>query len=349
MCPKALPFAPNQASGGTIEKCLVSHSVEMGTLLCNKVDIQHKTGPRRRSSGDAHQYSLAIRAHQWFRGCIPPLLRQVTEPDQRVKSALRFLTVIIAALSNTLKVTRLFISTLCDTREMLIGGYDFVHGSSIYLRREGDRATLLDNQPESTPQRHKGPEVARVVHQPSLDKALNFLVLQSPPSGNIDQNANTMRALSAEFVLQDLIPTTLLRSDALASYTPINDEDARDQKLSHIEVMNLGLGSEIVSRIFIALFARLAPNLEELESIIDKADHVDSATTHSLARAFLAFQEGEFEVAATLAIPRIETLARARLAKMGNLQYRVQRGSKRGVYPQLGTLIRDLRPSLDSS
>ncbi|OIQ79111.1 hypothetical protein GALL_391680 [mine drainage metagenome] len=34
---------------------------------------------------------------------------------------------------------------------------------------------------------------------------------------------------------------------------------------------------------------------------------------------------------------------------MGNLQYQVQRGSKRGVYPQLGTLIRDLRPSLDPS
>lgn len=192
-------------------------------------------------------------------------------------------------------------------------------------------------------------QVERVVNQSSLDAAFNFLVLQSPPSGNIYQNTEMMKTLSAEFVFQDLIPTTLLRSDALASYTPINDEDARDQKLSHVEVMNLGLGSEIVSRIFVSLLARFTPNPEEIGNIIGAADHVDSSTARSLSRVFLAFQEGEFEVAATLAIPKIETLARARLAKMGNLQYQVQRGSKRGVYPQLGTLIRDLRPSLDPS
>jgi hypothetical protein len=192
-------------------------------------------------------------------------------------------------------------------------------------------------------------QVELVTRQTSLGAALNFLILQSPPSGKIDQNTEMMERLSAEFVLQDLIPTTLLRSDAMASYTPISDEDVRDQKLSHVEVMNLGLGSEIVSRIFVSLLDRFTPSPEEIGSVIGAADHVDSSTARSLGRAFHAFHEGEFEVAATLATPKIETLARARLAQTGNLQYQVQRGSKRGVYPQLGILIRDLQASLDPS
>lgn len=192
-------------------------------------------------------------------------------------------------------------------------------------------------------------QVDRVVNQPSLGEAFKLLVTQLPPSGNLERNIETMENLSEEFPIQDIFPTTLLRNDALASYTPTHEEDAQDQKLSRVEAMGMGVGSEIVSRILLDLLNKFNPELDDLADLIGAMEHVDPSTARLLAEALLAFRGGNFEVSAALAVPRIETLARARLSLLGNLQYQVQRGSKRGVYPQLGVLIHELKESLDPS
>lgn len=192
-------------------------------------------------------------------------------------------------------------------------------------------------------------QVDRVVNQPSLGEGFKLLVTQSPPTGNLERNIETMEKLSEEFPLQDIFPTTLLRNDALASYTPTHEGDVQDQKLSRVEAMSMGVGSEIVSRILLGLLNRFNPELDELADLIGGLEHVDPTSAQLLAKALLKFRAGEFEISAALAVPRIETLARARLTQLGNLQYQVQRGSKRGVYPQLGVLIHELKESLDPS
>ena len=183
----------------------------------------------------------------------------------------------------------------------------------------------------------------------SLSEALERIVSSLPPSGSIDMNIESEKKFREEFVIQNLIPTTILRGDLLAGYTPINEQDALDQKLSRIEMTGIAVGSELLSRILLDLLNKFTPTQEEIEELISKFDHVDSVSACLLAKAFLAFQAGHFDTAVGLVMPRLETLSRARLAKLGALQFQVQRGSKRGVYPQLGALISELKPTIDPS
>ena len=191
--------------------------------------------------------------------------------------------------------------------------------------------------------------VNQFVDSPTLRIALEQIVRVLPPSGKLEINVQTEKKFREEFVLQSLIPTTMMRGDLLAGYTPINDQDALDQKLSQIEMTSIGISSEVLSRILMGLLSKFNPSREELEELIAKFDHVDSGSSRLLAKAILAFQKGDFETAVGLVVPRLETLARARLTKLGALQYQVQRGPKRGVYPQLGALISELKPSIDPS
>lgn len=191
--------------------------------------------------------------------------------------------------------------------------------------------------------------ISQFVDLSSLSVALEKIVASLPPSGNIDANKESERKFREEFVFQSLVSTTKIRDDALAGYTPINEEDALDQRLSQIEMTSIGISSEILSRIFMGLLNKFNPSQGELEALIAGIDHVDSTSSRLLSKGLLAFQAGEFDIAVALVVPRLETIARARLAKLGALQYQVQRGSKRGVYPQLGPLISELKPSIDPS
>ena len=191
--------------------------------------------------------------------------------------------------------------------------------------------------------------ISKFVDLSSLSVALEKIVASLPPSGKIDANKESERKFREEFVFQSLVTTTKIRDDALAGYTPINEEDALDQRLSQIEMTSIGISSEILSRIFMDLLNKFNPSQGELEALIAKFDHVDSTSSRLLTKGLLAFQAGEFDIAVALVVPRLETIARARLAKLGALQYQVQRGSKRGVYPQLGPLIGELKPTIDPS
>ena len=191
--------------------------------------------------------------------------------------------------------------------------------------------------------------ISKFVDLSSLSVALEKIVASLPPSGKIDANKESERKFREEFVFQSLVTTTKIRDDALAGYTPINEEDALDQRLSQIEMTSIGISSEILSRIFMDLLNKFNPSQGELEALIAGIDHVDSTSSRLLSKGLLAFQAGEFDIAVALVVPRLETIARARLAKLGALQYQVQRGSKRGVYPQLGPLIGELKPTIDPS
>jgi hypothetical protein len=73
-----------------------------------------------------------------------------------------------------------------------------------------------------------------------------------------------------------------------------------------------------------------------------------------LAKALVAFEAGEHEAAAMLAMPRVEALVRALCKEKNVLRSRVQQdqrqgSSTRGHYPQLGALPGQLCPWLDPS
>ena len=113
--------------------------------------------------------------------------------------------------------------------------------------------------------------------------------------------------------------------------------------------MHLIIGAETTSRVLHELLKKFTPALEELGELLRTEDQANEPSTRSLAKSLLAFQREDYEEAALLALPRIESLARTRLAAAGDLQFEVQRGQTRGQYPQLAKMLGKLKPHLDTS
>lgn len=196
--------------------------------------------------------------------------------------------------------------------------------------------------------------VAGLVGQPSLADVLHALVASEAPTGNVDRNRTGMQEIAKQTPFASLLPTKHLGGDGLARYTSTSDEDRIDEQLARAEGIGLGLAGPVTARILDEALAKFAPNLDDLVQILQILSHVSAPAASSLARALLAFQSGNYEAAATMTMPRIEALVRTLCEEKKVLRFRVQRDQKqgpstRGQYPQLGALLRQLRPWLDPS
>lgn len=187
------------------------------------------------------------------------------------------------------------------------------------------------------------------VDKSTLAEGLLALATSEPPTGDVDRNmvAAEQVAVAAPFV--NLISKKHVGNDALTRYTAANEDERIDEKLAEQENLHMTLGAEVTARSLEGLMARFTPSSEELAEIISAPPHVSTSVGVSLAKALQAFHETRWEEAATVSMPKIETLSRARLAAVGDLQFEVQRGQKRGQYPQLGAMLPKLKQQLDSS
>ena len=187
------------------------------------------------------------------------------------------------------------------------------------------------------------------VNQSTLAAGLLALVTADPPSGKIDGNTEAAAKAAEAAPFMTLLTKKHVGDDALTRYTAADEDEQLDEKLAEQENIHLIIGAQVVARSIEALMARFTPTRSELFEIIGASEHVSDGVSESLAQALLAFHNGDWEVAATLSMPKIETLARARLAASGDLQFEVQRGRTRGQYPQLGRMLVKLKKHLDGS
>lgn len=191
--------------------------------------------------------------------------------------------------------------------------------------------------------------VQNIMDEPTLLDALKKLVGDLPPSGDVVKNELSAQAIAAEFPLQNLISTTHLRSDGLPNYTSSTPEDLKDESLSKMEVLNMLSPFDVTGRALQSILDKFQPNLEELTSALTLDPIVSNSTARSIAKSLLAFQRGDYEESATMVMPKIETLARNRLAALGELAYQVQIGDRRATLQQMGTMISDLQQHLPPS
>jgi hypothetical protein len=240
--------------------------------------------------------------------------------------------------------------------------------ASLYgLSDLGDQATQamqemsiedLDLKPISTqinlPMDVIDAHVAAIVGQESFGDVLRALVAGEPPSGDLDHNRSSTAEIAKLTPFASLLPRTHLGDDGLARYTATSDADRIDEQLARIEGLGLGISGMVNARILREALDRFAPSFYEIASTLQAGSQVSPAVARSIAKALLAFQAEAFEEAATVAMPRVETMVRALCQEKNVLRFRVQREHKsgrstRGQYPQLGALLAKLRPWMDPS
>ncbi|TFB88245.1 DUF4209 domain-containing protein [Cryobacterium algoricola] len=192
-------------------------------------------------------------------------------------------------------------------------------------------------------------QVRRYTQQSTLGDALSLLIGDAPPTGDIETTRAVAAHASKSAPLIDMFTVKHIGADALSRYTATTNEERVDEKLARAEMVHMTLAMDGFARILDSLMSNFTPTEDELIEVIGSADHVAVATATTIAKALMAFHASNYEEAVTLTMPRIETLARARLVELGELQFRVQQGHDRGQYPQLGSMLRALQPHLDES
>jgi hypothetical protein len=197
-------------------------------------------------------------------------------------------------------------------------------------------------------------QVARLVERDSFAQAGEGLAGSEPPTGNVDTNLRNTQQLAQQSPLASLFPTKHIGKDGLAHYTASSDAERLDEQLARAEGFSLGLGGEVTARVLEGTLERFSPSEEDIVTALQMLPHVSAAVARSLARALHAFQAGRYEEATTVAMPRIESLVRALCEEKGVLRFRVQRDQRqgpsiRGQYPQLGSLLVEIRPWMDRS
>jgi hypothetical protein len=196
--------------------------------------------------------------------------------------------------------------------------------------------------------------VATLVSQPSLGDVFHLLVNSEAPTGNVERNRTATDEIAKQTPFASLMPTKHLGDDGLARYTSTSDDDRIDEQLARAEGISLGMAGPVTARMIEEALTRFSPGIDDLVQLIKVFPHVTEPAARSVAKALLAFQHGDYEAAATMAMPRIETLVRALCDEKSVLRFRPQRDqrqgpSTRGQYPQLGALLGQLRPWLDPS
>ena len=194
-----------------------------------------------------------------------------------------------------------------------------------------------------------GALIAGLVERQSLADVFQALAGADPPTGDRDTNMQSRQQLAAQSPVPFLFSTKNIGQDGLPNYTATSEDDRIDEQLARIESIGLGIGGEIAARVLEGALIRFRPSEAESITTLQALPHVSSPVARSVARAILAFQAERYEEATAVAMPRIESLIRALCEEKGVLQFRVQRASTRGQYPQLGTLLVEIKPWMDCS
>jgi hypothetical protein len=196
--------------------------------------------------------------------------------------------------------------------------------------------------------------VAAQLQHATLADVMRALVDQSPPSGNRAQNEAFAANMEKETPFSWLIPTKRVGEDGLPRIGSVSDEDLEDERLARVELPRIGIAGEVVAQVLEQALERFAPDVDTIIESFPWLSHVSGGVRRSIAKGLIHFGAGAYEEAATLVMPKVETLVRALAQKKKVLRYRVQRDatrgpSTRGQYPQLGALFPQIEPWTDPS
>ncbi|MDE1675084.1 hypothetical protein [Nocardia gipuzkoensis] len=161
------------------------------------------------------------------------------------------------------------------------------------------------------------------------------------PTGSVAQN----RAMTAglDKTLSRLMPTVLL--DKGLPRTTLNSDEQQDQ---HDLARTARIWADYQGALLAEALRRIghrygSPESEELTTVLLDLGAFDPRLARSLAKGFGYFWTGDYEAAAAIVIPKIETAARALLRELDEPTFKVQISAvKPGGHIQLHPLLQGL-------
>jgi hypothetical protein len=148
----------------------------------------------------------------------------------------------------------------------------------------------------------------------SLSDALHAVADGIPPTGALEYTKTTAAATAKAAPFYSMITKRHIGPDGLTRYTATTDAEREDEQFAQVENMHMAVAQDGFAHILDGIMSKFSPTKEELVDVLVTSSLVDSYIAGSIANALLAFHQGQYEAAATMAMPRIETLSRARLA-----------------------------------
>jgi hypothetical protein len=196
--------------------------------------------------------------------------------------------------------------------------------------------------------------IKTVLDLPTFAAVLHHLASSRPPSGNVDANKATRAQNAQDAPFATLFGRVQLRPDGLASTTSSTEDERAEAQLTQIEMLSMQFEGRYTARILDEALTKFSPTHDELISALLGLPHVTETIARSVARGLESFAARRYEEAATVVMPRIETLVRALCDEKEVLlfrpeQERVDASNRRGQFPQLGALLPKLLPWMDPS
>jgi hypothetical protein len=155
----------------------------------------------------------------------------------------------------------------------------------------------------------------------------------------VEQNRRQVEENRSDFPLSAILPPSQLGYGAMPLYQPTNQEERDEFDLAQTE----GFAMQVWGQVFAHALQRIGehhqPDEGDLTERLADATPLTPGAARSLARALRHYWVSEYEAAAMIALPRVETLCRALLTLAGEALYRVQTGSNPGRYPTLQALF----------
>lgn len=189
-----------------------------------------------------------------------------------------------------------------------------------------------------------------IIDAPEAMAALGRLVSGPPPSGSVDRNREQVEQHREEFAFTALLTPKRLSHGGMPQFEPTTDEERLDVDLAGIEELMLQMQGPIYARALFRVGEQFSPNTDDLAEVLATLPRMTPGAAMSLARALTYYWKEEHEAATMIALPRVETSARALLTELGEALFVPQAGNRAGQYPTLASLLSKLRAwGLDES
>lgn len=176
----------------------------------------------------------------------------------------------------------------------------------------------------------------------NLADALWAVVDAGPPAGDSEHNRQTLAEQRQTFRFASLAIPLQLNYGALPQYSPATAEAREEYELSQLEVTALQVSAGLLEVALDAVQERFQPSEADLVASFQLEPNVAEPVARSLAHAFGHYWNNDPEAACTVALPRIESLARELLKARGGSVFYVQKGPAAGQMITLDTLLRRL-------
>ena len=173
--------------------------------------------------------------------------------------------------------------------------------------------------------------------------------IYGPPSGNYETNVATVEEESQKYPLQFLIARSIYQeNNALVRIGKDQEENKAIAVVNH-ETMSTRIfgrfAPEILQRI---INKHGVPPIDELTGFFS-TQLIPSDIAENIARSIDWYCKGEYDIAAHLLVPRLESIFRIIAREMGLVIIQEPRGNKAGGVVQLGNLLHNMQQRMDES